>query len=92
MSTMLALRAGSSALALLAGVLASAPAVGQMSIGSTTGILPPADPTESLLLGADLKAFRASWLAPVTEQQRIWRDDTAARAGQGAPWRRPSAA
>ncbi|HJP01602.1 MAG TPA: heparinase II/III family protein [Planctomycetota bacterium] len=82
MSTMLALRAGSSALALLAGVLASAPAVGQMSIGSTTGILPPADPTESLLLGEDLTAFRASWLVPVTEQQRIWRDDTVARAGQ----------
>ncbi|MAF66474.1 MAG: hypothetical protein CMJ84_12560 [Planctomycetes bacterium] len=63
-------------------MIAGAPVAGQMSIGSTTGVLPPAVPTESLLLGEDLAVFRASWVAPVTAQQRIWRDDTDGRAGQ----------
>lgn len=71
-----------SALVLIAGGLvhpASAPA--QMSIGSTTGVVP--DPIyHSLLLAGDQASFQNAWANPSNVYEQFWRDDINSRANQ----------
>ncbi|MBX7168037.1 MAG: heparinase II/III-family protein [Pirellulales bacterium] len=53
-----------------------------MSIGSTTGVLPPNMPTTSLILGDDLANLQAQWVTPVNSQQLSWRNSANSRASQ----------
>ncbi|MCX5659476.1 MAG: hypothetical protein NTW19_07105 [Planctomycetota bacterium] len=80
----------SRALALLAsgligaGMLALAPsaALAQMSIGSTTGLLPAATPTQSLILGDNLASLQADWASPLNDYQTYWKSTIVGRANQ----------
>ncbi len=62
---------------LLAGLLAlllfavARPTTAQMTI-PTTGVLPPAMPTRSLLLGNQLTQLRADWASPVNATQQLY--------------------
>lgn len=64
-------------------LLFSTAVVAQMSIGSLTGILPPADTNStSVILGDDLNDFRSAWTSPLNSTQQFWRDTVNGRANQ----------
>jgi hypothetical protein len=52
-------------------VLAPRPVAGQMQI-PTSGVLPPAMPSQSLLLGNQLAQLRADWASPVNATQQLY--------------------
>ena len=61
---------------------------GQMSIGSTTGVLPPTTPTASLILGDRLNVLASQWMTPTGADQTLWKANIESRANQspsGAP-------
>lgn len=53
-----------------------------MSIGSTTGVLPAAPLTSSLILGDNLATLQAAWTAPVNADQALWIANIQGRANQ----------
>lgn len=55
-----------------------------MTIGSTAGVLPPAMPASSLILGDHLPALQSQWLAPLNADQQLWVNNIGAVAN-GAP-------
>lgn len=57
--------------AILGLVLAPTVATAQLSI-PTSGVLPPAPLTQSIILGDNLTELRAEWLAPVNSYQQMW--------------------
>lgn len=70
------------AVALLLLGLCASPAIAQMSIGSTTGVLPPSMPTSSLILGDNLTSLQSSWQSGGTTDQQIWISSITSRANQ----------
>ena len=51
-----------------------------MSIGSTTGVLPPATPTSSLILGDNLSSLQTAWQGAGTTDQQVWIANISSRA------------
>jgi hypothetical protein len=80
-SALSSLRAGTM-IALLLASATTRPAPAQLSIGSTSGVLPASTPTQSLILGDDLAQLRAQWQAPVNTTQQAWINNIQARANQ----------
>ncbi|MBX7074592.1 MAG: heparinase II/III-family protein [Pirellulales bacterium] len=62
----------------------------QLSIGSTTGVLPPSMPTTSLILGDDLNKLQAEWQSPVNATQQYWKSDIVGRANQAVSGAAPA--
>lgn len=54
----------------------------QMSIGSTTGVLPATTPTSSLILGDQLSSLQTAWQSGGTVDQQVWISSVASRANQ----------
>lgn len=58
------------------------PVIAQMSIGSTTGVLPATTPTGSLILGDQLSSLQNAWQNGGTTDQQVWISSVASRANQ----------
>ncbi len=65
-------------------------ATAQMTLPSTTGVLPSAMPTTSLILGDDLSAFRSGWASPVNSDQQLWVNNIQSRANQSTSGAEPT--
>lgn len=62
--------------------LLAAPAWAQLSIGSTTGLLPSAPLYRSLILGDDHSRLQGEWQSPVNATQQAWVGSINSRANQ----------